>query len=142
MKTAWLADTLVMRALMRSAMWISMVWSKTLSSVAITVQLGLLRQAACVSTVPNADMFNASRLLDWTVHPCARFSDRRRTKKNPGLSQDLTAHRDAILSTAVRHAQGVLLGLAARYWPLSPTRIPPGSAWVQMTPPHITASEA
>ena len=37
---------------------------------------------------------------------------------------------------------GILLGLAARYWPLSPTRIPPGSAWVQMTPPHITASEA
>lgn len=40
MNRAWLAETLVILALMRSAIWISIARSNALSSVAITAQLG------------------------------------------------------------------------------------------------------
>lgn len=56
MKTAWLADTSVTFAPMRSAMWCSISCAKALSSVAITAQLGLVRQAAFSSTVPKTSM--------------------------------------------------------------------------------------
>jgi hypothetical protein len=56
MKSAWLARTVVICAPIRFAMCSSIAWSKALSSVAITAQLGLVRQAAFVSRLSKADM--------------------------------------------------------------------------------------
>ena len=111
MNTAWLAGTLVICALMRSAMWISMAWSKALSSVAITAQLGLVRQAAFDPAVSAIRPSEAQKLAELGAFMTEMIAE------NAGELFLIEGHTDAVgdaaynLSLSDRRAESLALAM-------------------------------